>query len=204
MFGQAAVKRAYARRSTRIFGGLASVLLVIPPVLTGCASKMAADTSRPPVLAPGATPATTAGAAGSKLDHAKALALSAYSGYIAAETNASQTADYGSSALSKYASDPLLGQWITQLFHLHVIGDVQRGSVISHPVLQSLTLSATSGTAIVRDCLDQSGISLVNARTGATVPLPKTKPFVTLATLYLFSTGVWMVSKVDSSGAKSC
>ena len=130
--------------------------------------------------------------------------MAAYNGYIHAETIASQAADYGSADLSKYASDPLLGQWVAELFHLHVIGDVQRGSVVSHPTLVSVKLAKKSGTAIVRDCLDQSGISIVNAATGKQIPVPKSKPYVAVATVYLYANGVWMVSSVDTSGNKPC
>jgi hypothetical protein len=187
-----------------VFGLLAAVLMA-PVVLAGCASKAAPqDTSRAPIAAAVAAPQASPSGADGKVALAKANAMAAYAGYIVAETEAAQTADYGSPQLSKFTSDPLLGQWIAQLFHLHVIGDVQRGSVLSHPILVSLKLSAQSGTATVRDCLDQSAISIVNAQTGAAVPLPKPKPYVAIATLYLYSTGVWMVSKVDTTGSQPC
>jgi hypothetical protein len=184
---------------------LMTVLVVGNMIVAACASSATTpDSSRAPAAvgvvaavapAPSATPALAA---------AQANAMAAYAGYINAETTASATADYGSTALSKYASDPLLGQWIAELFHLHVIGDVQRGAVISHPQLLSLKLSKKSGTAIIQDCLDQSQISIVNATSGKSVPLPKTKPYVAIATMYLYSTGAWMVSSVDTSKTKPC
>jgi hypothetical protein len=184
---------------------LVAAVIVAPLTIAGCASPSArADTSRAPdsvhvaaVSAPsaGSDPAVAA---------ARVRAMAAYAGYINAETSASQAADYGSAELSKYTSDPLLGQWIAQLFHLHVVGYVQRGAVISHPKLVSLKLSKSSGTAIVRDCLDQSRISIVDAANGKAVPLPKSKPYLATATVYLYANGTWMVSKVDASGNRPC
>jgi len=203
--GQATSGRRRASRPILAMFGLVAAVLVAAIVVGGCASRVdGVDESRAPIVLQVAAPATSANGADAKLVVAKANALAAYSNYIAAETQASQTADYGSPLLSKVIADPLLGQWVAQLFHLHVIGDVQRGSVVSHPVLTSLKLSTASGTAIVRDCLDQSGISIVNAQTGAKVALPKTKPYVAVATLYLYSTGAWMVSKVDTTGDQPC
>jgi hypothetical protein len=184
---------------------LMAALLTVPLIASGCASPPArADTSRAPGAVNAVAVATPSPSTASTLAAAQAQAMAAYSGYIEAETSASQTADYGSPSLSKYASDPVLGQWIAELFHLHVIGDVQRGAVISHPKLMSLKLSKTSGTAIVRDCLDQSRISIVNASTGISVALPKSKPYMAVATVYLYANGAWMVSKVDTSGNKPC
>ncbi len=205
MSGQEMSGRRRASRPILAVFGLVAVILAAATVIGGCASRVSpVDDSRAPAVLQVAAPATTAGGVDAKLATAKANAMAAYANYIAAETQASQTADYGSALLSKFTSDPLLGQWVAQLFHLHVIGDVQRGSVISHPVLTSLKLSTVSGTAVVRDCLDQSAISIVNAQTGAKVPLPKTKPYVAVATLYLYSNGSWMVSKVDTTGDQPC
>jgi len=130
--------------------------------------------------------------------------MTAYNGYISAETAASQSASFNSPDLAKYMGDPLLGTWVSQLFHLHVMGDIQRGTVITHPVLASLKLSKSSGTAVVRDCLDQSGISIVNAKSGKALPIPVSKPFVATATVQLYPDGRWLVSKVDTKGDGSC
>jgi hypothetical protein len=189
----------------RVMFALFASLIAAPLVVAGCASRSgSADTSRAPVAVRVAAVATPNPSTGPEIVVARAQALAAYQGYISAETSASQSADYGSPELSRYTSDPLLGQWIAQLFHLHVIGDVQRGAVVSHPNLVSLKLSKTSGTAIVRDCLDQSQIEIVNATTGKAVALPKAKPYLATATVYLYGNGAWMVSKVDTSEAKPC
>jgi hypothetical protein len=194
-----------ASRPTLAVLGLLVAVLIAPVIVSGCASRTSmADTSRVPVAGQPAAATTSAGGGGSKTEIAKANALAAYSNYITAETHASQAADYGSRELAKFTAYPLLGQWVAQLFHLHVIGDVQRGSVASHPVLTSLKLSTRSGTATIRDCLDQSGITIVNAQTGTKVALPKSKPYVAVATLYLYANGAWMVSKVDTTGTESC
>jgi hypothetical protein len=198
-------RRWRPRHPTDVASALVGVLLLATIAVSGCAAAPAAeDTSRAPAAVPVAAVSTPSAGSNPKLANARAAAMTAYSGYIHAETTASQAADYGSADLSKYTSDPLLGQWVAELFHLHVIGDVQRGTVISHPTLVSVKLSKKSGTAIVRDCLDQSGISLVNAATGKQIPLPTSKPYVAVATIYLYANGQWMVSTVDTSGNKPC
>jgi hypothetical protein len=205
MSGRETSGRRLSLSPIRIVFALMGALLVIPLSVAACASESGtADTSRPPMSIRAAAVAAPTPTHDPALALARSRAMAAYAGYINAETTASTTADYGSADLSKYTSDPLLGQWIAQLFHLHVIGDVQRGAVISHPALESLKLSKTSGTAIVRDCLDQSQISIVNATTGKALPLPKAKPYVAVATIYLYSNGAWMVSKVDTSNGKPC
>jgi hypothetical protein len=130
--------------------------------------------------------------------------MAVYNGYIGAETAASQTANYSSGDLAKYMSDPLLGTWISNLFNLHSMGDIQRGAVVNNPVLVSLKLSGNTGTAIVRDCLDQRGITIVNKKTGKAVPIPAGKPFIATATVLLYPDGRWLVSKVDTKEDGSC
>jgi hypothetical protein len=196
------------RRTPGSIGGAFALMVVLTGTsigAAGCASNPATtDTSKAPANVRVVAVAVPSASGSPKLATARAQAMAAYAGYIHAETTASTTADYGSPELTKYTSDPLLGQWITELFHLHAAGDVQRGSVISHPILVSVKLSAKSGTAIVRDCLDQSRISIVNATTGKVIPLPKSKPYVAIATMYLYSNGRWMVSKVDTTSGASC
>jgi hypothetical protein len=184
---------------------LVGIVLLVPVIVASCASPSATeDSSRAPDAVAVVASTAPSPSVDPAIAAARTSAMVAYTGYINAETAASASADYGSPALSKYASDPVLGQWIAELFHLHVIGDVQRGSVISHPRLLSLKLSTKSGTALVRDCLDQSHISIVNATTGKEIPLPKAKPYVAIATMYLYSNGAWMVSKVDTSSGEPC
>jgi hypothetical protein len=205
VFHQATPRRRYSPRPGLALLGLLLVILTASAAVGGCATRPSVvDDSLPPGAPVAATASAGADAGGSPIEIARTKAMAAYSGYITAETQASQTADYGSPELSKFAASPLLGQWVAQLFHLHVIGYVQRGSVISHPILTSLTLSARSGTATIRDCLDQSKITIVNARTGAKVALPKSKPYVAVATLYLYANGAWMVSTVDTTGSQPC
>lgn len=181
----------------------AASALVVAVVLTACGTTTSrADTSRVPLAA------QTSIAASATIDPrivaAGAAVMAAYNGYISAETVASQSANYSSPDLAKYMGDPLLGTWVSQLFHLSAMGDIQHGTVISHPSLVSLKLSETSGTAIVRDCLDQSGITIVNAKSGKAVPIPASKPFIATATVYLYPGGRWLVTKVDTKEDGSC
>jgi len=134
--------RGMRRLRRTMFGLIATSALVVAEVLTACGTPHAtSDTSQ--------TPATAAPAAASTLDprilSTRAAVMTAYNGYIAAETNASQTADFASSDLGKYMGDPLLGTWVASIFHIHALGDVQTGAVVSHPQLVSLKLVDKTG-----------------------------------------------------------
>ena len=102
--------------------------------------------------------------------------MTAYAGYLDAETTASQHADFASVELTRFMAQPLLGQWVAQLYHLHAIGYKQIGAVISAaPAVQSLAVVTAKGTgiAIVTDCLDEVNLKIVKVCNGDRWSLPK-------------------------------
>lgn len=182
--------------------GVLVVALATAAVTTACGSGSApTDTSAPPqAVKPAATVRTVA-------DPRRQAVMEAYAGYLAAETTASQKADFGSTELPRYMGQPLLGQWVSQLYHLHAIGYKQLGSVVSaSPWLTSITFSAgrSTGTAIVTDCLDENAMTIVNATTGRQMELPRhNSRYLTKATLHL-ENGFWRVYEVDADRSKTC
>jgi hypothetical protein len=183
-----------------MFGLCATSALVAAEVLTACATSHGpSDASRAPTATPAAASTIDPRILAAHLD-----VMTAYNGYIAAETSASQTADFTSSDLPKYMGDPLLGSWVASIFHIHMLGDVQTGAVVSHPQLVSLQLSDTSGTATVRDCLDQSGIDIVNAKSGKSAKFNRVNKVLSTATVTLGPNGRWRVTQVDAKAAVTC
>ena len=177
-----------------------SVLAVVLVAVTACSSHSApADASAPPrIVVP---PVQIS------VDPNQEAVLAAYAGYLAAETTASQHADFASDEMNRFMAQPLLGEWVAQLYHLHVIGYKQLGAVISaDPKVKSLTVVTAkgTGTAVVTDCLDDSNIKIVKVRTGEPMVLPKRSPrFQTVATLSLRD-GMWRVYEVDADRSRTC
>jgi hypothetical protein len=177
-----------------------SVLAVVLAAVTGCGSKSApADASAPPRIV--AAPVQVAA------DPNRDAVLTAYAGYLDAETTASQHADFASVELTRFVAQPLLGQWVAQLYHLHAIGYKQIGAVISaDPTVRSLSVVSAkgSGTAVVTDCLDEVNVKIVKANTGEPMILPKrSSRFQTVATLRLQG-GIWRVYEVDADRSRTC
>jgi hypothetical protein len=177
-----------------------NVLAVVLTAATGCSTDPApADVSAPPRIV--AAPVQVA------VDPNRDAVMTAYAGYLAAETTASQQADYGSTELTRFMGQPLLGQWVAQLYHLHAIGYMQTGAVVSAaPKLASLTVASRSGTgtAVVTDCLDETAMKIVKVSDGTPMVLPKhNSRYQTTATLRL-SAGMWRVYEVDADRSRTC
>ncbi len=177
-----------------------SALAVVFVTISGCGTRAeSADASLPPRSV----------VAGAKvaINPDRQRVLAAYAGYLDAETSASQHADYASAELTRFMDQPLLGQWVAALYHLHAIGYKQVGSVISAaPRITSLDLAAGSeaGTAVVTDCLDETGMSIVDATTGKPMKLPAhSSRYQTTATLHLRD-GIWRVYEVDADRSRTC
>jgi hypothetical protein len=177
------------------------VLAVVFATVTACSSGTAPvdDSAAPRPVEPAAVQVA--------VDPNRQAVLTAYAGYLDAETTASQRADYGSAELTRFMAQPLLGQWVAQLYHLHAIGYKQLGAVVSAaPELMSLavTRSDGTGTAIVTDCLDETAISIVKVSNGAPMALPRhNSRYQATATLHLAG-GMWRVSEVDADRSRTC
>lgn len=192
-----------SRRSTMMRMPPAVTLLFSALLAAGCStSAHTVDKSHPPE--PAASGVATV-AVDAKIAAARDAVMRTYVGYLNAETSAAQTADYASPELSLYTADPLLGQLIAAIDHLHRIGAVQIGAAASNPTITSLKLTDKMGTATVRDCIDESSISIVYQKTNKVIPLPDTnKRYVAITTAYLYPNGQWLFSKAVAHRDEPC
>jgi hypothetical protein len=184
-------------------------------VLGGCAAHRAADTSRRPDAVahpteprhpqPSASTTDTA-----KLDAARAAVLTAYSGYISASTAAAQTADFDSPRLRQFAIDPVLGHWVISVNAMYQQGLVQRGAVVDpNPVVSDVALftkgGVPQGTATITDCLDNTGITFIDAVKRTVVGDEKAHRYLSsVAHAEMFPDGHWVIARVDTKDVNSC
>lgn len=190
-------------------------LLLTVALIGGCAAKSNADTSRPPNLAVGATPTVAPSTAAAptnapKVAAARAAALTAYRAYIQYSTLAAQTADFDSQQLSRYAIDPLLGQWVISVNAMYQQGLVQRGAVVDpNPTVTDLRLftkdGTPQGTATIADCLDNTGITYIDALKRDVVANDKAHPYLSsVAHAEMYPDGRWVIASVDTEDVTSC
>ncbi len=110
-----------------------------------------------------------ASADSSTADAAKAAALAAYNGYLAAYVTASHTADWNATSIDKYAADPLRQQAKVALHDLLDAHHVMKGQPSSHPVVTALNTSASPATVLLADCVDMTHWFEVQKATGKPV-----------------------------------
>ncbi len=185
-------------------------------MLGGCAGHSgASDTSRAPRLAVDAgTPQparpTASSTDASKLDAARSAVLTAYRGYITTSTAAAQTADFDSPTLRQYAIDPVLGHWVISENAMYQQRLVQRGAVVDpNPVVTDVALFVKSGvpqgTATIADCLDNRGITFIDAIKRNVVGDEKEHSFLSsVAHAEMFPDGHWVIARVDTEDVSSC
>lgn len=191
-------------RSTVIRVLSAATLLFGMLLVAGCAaSPRSADRSKPPAPAAGDKGLTVP--IDSKTAAARDAVMRVYVGYMNAETAAAQAADYASPELPLYVADPLLGQLIAAIDHLHRMGAVQKGAVVSRPTIDSVKLTSRIGVATIRDCVDESSLRIVYQKTNKAIPLPKAnKRYVAITTAYLYPDGRWLVSNAVAHRDQPC
>jgi hypothetical protein len=193
----------------------AILLMLTVAALDGCAGHAAADTSRAPDLsAPSAAPVTTRPTGlpveSSKLAAARAAVLAAYRGYVTYSTLSAQTADFDSPRLREYAIDPVLGHWVISVNAMYQQGLVQRGAVVAtHPVVTGVALSTRDGvpqgTATINDCLDNRGITFIDAVKRTVVADEHAHPFLSsVAHAEMFPDGHWVIARVETKDVASC
>jgi hypothetical protein len=100
---------------------------------------------------------------------AKAGALTAYNGYLAAYVTAARTADWNAKSIDKYAADPLRQQAKVALHDLLDAHHVMKGQPSSHPVVTALNTSASPATVLLADCVDMTHWIEVHKVTGKPV-----------------------------------
>jgi len=188
------------------------IALLSVAMLSACAAR-SDDTSKAPppgAAVEGTTPTSAPVSLGPSATAVTPAILSAYQGYLHYSTLSAQTGDFDSPQLRKYAIDPLLGQWVVNVYDMYQRGVVQRGAVTHHgtkviDVKLSTTRGVPIGTATILDCLDNSGISIIDAITRAVVvPATAGRFLASTATAQMYPDKHWVISNVDAKVVKSC
>jgi hypothetical protein len=182
-------------------------------MMAACAANGPVDTSKAPL--PGRVddnPVASGdpGVVGPSATSAASAVLVAYQGYLTYSTLAAQTGDFDSQRLKTYAIDPLLGQWVVNVYDMYQRGVVQRGAVVHHGTkVTDVKLSTRDGvpigTATIVDCLDNSGVSIIDAITRAVVvPATPNRFLRSVATAQMYPDRHWVISQVDAKAVTKC
>jgi len=132
-------------------------------------------------------------------------AIGAYNGYVQYWAIASQAADPNNADLARYVADPLLSLTRHNIQRLHDNGEVQIGAQTATILSTQADLGNAQPAVTIHACLDYSALKLVYKSNGAPVPSSaiKTPKVSTVATVWRYQTGQWLVNKVES-GTDSC
>ncbi|WP_327009746.1 hypothetical protein OHA72_22455 [Dactylosporangium sp. NBC_01737] len=132
-------------------------------------------------------------------------AIGAYNGYIQHWAIASQAADPNNADLARYVADPLLSLTRHNIQRLRDNGEVQLGAQTATILTTQTDLAAAQPSVTIHACLDYSALKLVYKSNSSPVPNTAIKdPKVsTIATVWRYQTGQWLVNKVES-GTDPC
>lgn len=185
------------RRSTSV-----ALTIVALCTLTACAGKSPSATATPSAATSALPPTPT-------VDPSVALAvqsaIGAYNGYIQHWAIASQAADPNNADLARYVADPLLSLTRHNIQRLRDNGEVQLGAQTATILSTQADLAAAQPSVTIHACLDYSALKLVYKSNSSPVPNSAIKdPKVsTIATVWRYQTGQWLVNKVES-GTDPC
>ena len=139
----------------------------------------------------------------SKSNAAKAAALAAYNGYLAAYVTASHTADWNAKSIVKYAADPLLQQAQVALHNLLDAHHVMKGQPISHPVVAAVNTAASPATVLLADCVDTTHWIEIAKTTGKPVSAAGGHEAVSVVVVDYPGHG-WLVQQSKQSKVSTC
>jgi len=137
-----------------------AVVVVTNRAAPSPAPKPAARKSAAPQASP--TPSAEATAA--------SAALAAYAGYQAAYDRAALTADERLPGMARYARGNALSLAFLDMRRYRIADTVYRGREKTSPRVTQVLLNARPPRVVISDCVDGSGVQLVNRRTGKVVP----------------------------------
>jgi hypothetical protein len=186
-----------ARVTARLSGSAAAVV-VVAVIASGCGSPKAVDE------APGS--GTPSPSAPSTEQQAADSALDAYRGYRRVYAELSHTADYqNTTELAKYAADPAKANVVFDLATMSKSGVVSTGDPVSSPTVASVNIATNPHSAVISDCLDNSGTDKINASTGKSVLVPGQSRRAKLsARVVRYDDGRWLVQKIDIDKSATC
>ncbi|WP_344514069.1 hypothetical protein [Dactylosporangium maewongense] len=166
--------------------------------LTACTSKDPSSTPTSPATSSAPTPTPTVDPS---VARAVQSAIGAYNGYIRYWAIASQAADPNNADLARYVADPLLSLTRHNIQRLRDNGQVQLGAQTATIMSTQADLDAAQPSVTIHACLDYSALKLVYKSNSSPVPNSaiKTPKVSSIATVWRYQTGQWLVSKAESA-----
>ncbi|MEV6922961.1 hypothetical protein AB0M46_00405 [Dactylosporangium sp. NPDC051485] len=188
-------------RRTHVVAELAA-LTMVGCSLAGCTGK---GPSAPPSASPAASTPSPSPTVDPSVAQAVQSATAAYRGYIQYWAIASQAADPNNPDLARYVADPLLSLTLHNIRRLRDNGQVQLGAQTATIVSTQADLDAAQPTVTIHACLDYSALKLVYKSNSSPVPNSaiKNPKLSTIATVWRYQTGQWLVNKIDD-GTDPC
>jgi hypothetical protein len=197
-------RRAY-RSTVRVRDVAATSLAVAAALfLSACGSsdedsKASAPTSGPVSPKPASTASTDPQAAEKK------AVLNAYDGFWAEQVKAYAQGDITSTDLKKYGTKEALGGVMGDVLAMKKAGTATTGTPKHRAAVTTITLSGSSPTATVEDCLDISNWKTVKKRSGQVQPFPSNQPLRYITTAKAEKWGKqWMITQLTPVGDRTC
>ncbi|GAB3150998.1 hypothetical protein GCM10027290_39320 [Micromonospora sonneratiae] len=131
-------------------------------------------------------------------------ALAAYSGYLAATTEAEQSADPHHPELPKYLADPLLTRVGLAIRDAKEHGAMRTGTLISDPRVTAVSLDTVPATVSIQDCLDTTNYRLVYVKDRSVVPGSTSGRYIATATATRYADGRWLISAGNAHRDQPC
>ncbi|MEX5709688.1 hypothetical protein AB1484_15605 [Parafrankia sp. FMc6] len=190
----------YQYRPSRmiIISGLAAVALVV--AVTGCGSD--GDPAPAPPPTPSSTPAPSPTPASAAAD-AERQAVDAYVSLWNAMAEASQTSNWQSPELGRYASGSALQVLSGSLYADHLNGFESRGAPVLQPRATSAEPAAAPTTVMLFDCADSTNWLQYRADGSLVDDEPGGRRAVT-SEVRLHQDGSWKVTRFAVEGLGSC
>ncbi len=178
------------------------IFLAIPGCTGGRPDHAAPRTTQATESPASASPRTTSSATSDPQAAAKAQVLDAYRGFWKAATAAEAHPGRRHPELAKYATDKALAAEQATIVLYRQQGIVGRGEPKLNP--EVLGISLGTGKAVIRDCLDLSGVDAVYRSTGeSAIPPDQSRRHVATAKAALYN-GRWLVTELVADRKQPC
>lgn len=135
-------------------------------LLTGCSGGKAEEKPTTPSSAPASASADPQAAA-------KAEVATAYRGYWDAQIKAFEKVDVRDTGLESYAFEQAYAKVLADVANMKIKGSAMRGAPEIKAEVTAVSLEETPKKATITDCVDVSKWTLVDAKTGNALELPK-------------------------------
>lgn len=179
----------------------AGILLALVTI-SGCTDARPDDAA--PTTPASSTAPTTPGPTADPQAAVKADVLAAYRGFWTAANAAERRPNRAPDALRRYASDKALAGALATVALYRQQGIVVRGQPVHDPDVVNLSLGTDPATALIRDCVDLTGVEAIYRETGKSALAPnQSRRHVATATTAMVN-GQWVVREVAADRTTAC